>query len=216
MMVEDGAGKSRIKIKKDSLNDYEQDALKEVGNMAAAHAATALSKVTDERIIIDVTDSNIFKIEDIPNLFDSVDEKVAAIYMQLAGNYSGKTMMILPHQRAMNIADIMFGETESSEGDKAEYSKEALSEIGNICICAYLNAISEFLDITLMPSPPSVSMDNLKAILEYPACTIGEDSNYAIIIQTMLEYDQKNFSGTILFMPGDRPQKLIMEKFGID
>src|SRR2546430_12581522 len=55
------------------------DALKEVANIGAGHAATALSQLTHRRIMISVPEINIARLEEVPGLIGDPQEVVAAV-----------------------------------------------------------------------------------------------------------------------------------------
>ena len=50
-----------------NLSTQALDALREVANIGAGHAATALSEITGQRIMISVPRINVTAIEDVPN-----------------------------------------------------------------------------------------------------------------------------------------------------
>ena len=199
-----------------SLDPMQMDALRELGNIAAAHAATSLSKLLNKEILIDVTESSLHHVESLPYALGEVDMEVFAVYMNLAYKYRGIILMILPTIKAIQLSDMFFGKENGSNRPVEEDDKEAITEIGNICVCAYLNAISKFLDISLIPSPPGLAVDMLGAILEFPASIIGERSEYAIVIETKMIHDHDIFPGHILFLPDQKSQNLILERFGVE
>jgi chemotaxis protein CheC len=135
--------------------------------------------------------------------------------MNLEEDNRGIILMILPKLKGIQLSNMFFGKDKGSDREIVEDDREAITEIGNICVCAYLNAISKFLDISLIPAPPGLAVDMLGAILEFPASIIGEDSDYAIVIETKMIYGDDVFPGLILFLPDNEAQNLIMERFGV-
>nr|MDQ3388854.1 chemotaxis protein CheC [Gemmatimonadota bacterium] len=63
------------------LHPTQLDALREVANIGAGHAATALSQLTRSRIMIQVPKLEVTRLEDVPQLLASSDEVVAAVLM---------------------------------------------------------------------------------------------------------------------------------------
>lgn len=198
------------------LTDIQKDALREVGNIGAAHAATALSKMLNETIMIDVTSSHIIEIEDIQNHFGNSSDLVAGIYMQVYGNGTHNLLMLFPHENAINLVDMFFKRPVGTTKEFTPKDDSALTEIGNVCACAYLNALSSLLDITLFPTPPGLAKDMIGAVLEFPLLEIGARLDYIVIIQTELIQNSHRFNGYFLFMPDIEVQKAIMDKFKID
>ena len=96
-----------------------------------------------------------------------------------------------------------------------EDDREAISEIGNICGSAYLNAISNLLGVTMLPSPPGFAVGMLGAVLEYPATMASEEYDYLVIIKTHFVTKGERFPGYFIYIPDRETEKLLMERFGI-
>jgi chemotaxis protein CheC len=192
------------------------DALCEMGNIAAAHAATALSKLLGEDVLIDVSESHLYLVEELPHALGHVAENVAAVYIDVHEKERSIILFIFPIEKALRLASTFLKKDDGSDHEMGEYDRAAISEVGNICACAYLNAISKFLGITLIPSPPGLAIDMLGAILEFPASLIGEQSEYAIVIETQFIQGKETFPGIILFLLDSKSQEIILEKFGLN
>src|SRR5216684_8802113 len=67
------------------LKELQSDALREVANIGAGHAATALSQLTNRRIMISVPQINIARLEEVPDLLGNPQDVVAAVLMHMLG-----------------------------------------------------------------------------------------------------------------------------------
>lgn len=198
------------------IKAFQMDALRELGNIAAAHAATALSKLLGENILIDVSESHLFDVKDLPQAIGDVAENVAAVYIDVHEEERSIILFVFPYEKALRLSSMFLKKPYDPNQEIQEDDRSAMYEIGNICACAYLNAISKFLGITLMPSPPGLAVDMLGAILEFPATLIGERSDYAIVIETKFTFEKEAFPGLILFMLDTLSQELLLTRFGVD
>ncbi|HXT47844.1 MAG TPA: chemotaxis protein CheC, partial [Gemmatimonadaceae bacterium] len=61
------------------LNRLELDALRETANIGAGHAATALSHMTNNTIMITVPTITIAALEDVPSQIEDGEEPIAAV-----------------------------------------------------------------------------------------------------------------------------------------
>lgn len=138
------------------------------------------------------------------------------IYIDVYEQERGIILFVFPYKNALRLSSMFLGKSDDPNREIDEDDRSAISEIGNICACAYLNAISKFLDITLMPSPPGIAIDMLQAIMEFPASLIGQRSEYAIVIETQFIHRNEAFPGLILFMLDPPSQELILKRFGVD
>jgi chemotaxis protein CheC len=194
----------------------QMDALREMGNIAAAHAATALSKLLSEEILIDVSESHLYQVEELPNSMNLIADKVAVVYIDIHKDERSIILFVFPYDKALRLSNMFLKTPMDRNRVMNDDDQAAICEIGNICACAYLNAISKFLEITLIPSPPGLAVDMLEAILEFPASIIGDRSDLALVIETKFVYDSEAFPGLILFLMEPQSQDLILKRFGIN
>lgn len=196
--------------------DLIKDALAEVANIAAGHAATTLGDMLDERLMITVTGCHMLEVEEVPGFFGDLDQMVGAVLMELLGSVEGYVMIFFPLASGRALAArTMLKQTVSQEGDFSEVERAALTELGNIIICAYLNAISEFLGTSLFPSPPSLAIDQLGAVLETPSALLAARGDLALVLETRFSSDQGDVSGYFLYTPDKPTQERILARFGV-
>jgi hypothetical protein len=67
-----------------------------VANIGAGHAATALSQMTNSRIMINVPRLQVAPLEDVPELVGERRTVVAAVLMHMLGDLTGRTLLIFP------------------------------------------------------------------------------------------------------------------------
>ena len=79
-----------------TLKPVQVDALREVANIGAGHAATALSQMTGSTIMISVPTITIAKLEDVPPQISGPEEPVAAVLMHMMGDLTGRTLAGVP------------------------------------------------------------------------------------------------------------------------
>src|SRR6266568_708487 len=89
------------------LKALQLDALKEVANIGAGHAATALSQLTHRRIMISVPEINIARLEDVPGLIGDPQEVVAAVLMHMLGDLTGRTLLLFPEPVGRQLCDML-------------------------------------------------------------------------------------------------------------
>ena len=183
-----------------SLSPAQLDALREVANIGAGHAATALSLMTNERIMISVPHLTIAPLGDIPNQVAGPEEPVAAVLMRMEGDLSGLTLLVLPQPIALKVAGLMLRRPVSVIGPIEE---SAIKEAGNILAAAYLNALADFMKMTLLPSPPSLSVDMSDAVLNsiYLESAQGTDYVFCVESEFYLQDRAERLRGFFLMLP---------------
>jgi len=88
-----------------SLNANQLDALREVANIGAGHAATALSVMIGTTIMISVPRINVARLEDMPPVVAAPDEPVAAVLLEMLGDLTGRTLLVFPKTVAVRLSD---------------------------------------------------------------------------------------------------------------
>jgi chemotaxis protein CheC len=177
------------------------DALREVANIGAGHAATALSQMTGQTIMISVPRINIAPLEDIPNQVAMDEEPVAAVLMKILGDLTGLALLVFPQPTALRVAGLMMKrENVAALGD---IEQSALREAGNILSAAYLNALSEFMGMILLPSPPSLAIDMSDAVMSSTFVEMAQGAEYVFCVETEFHLKELNESlrGFFLLMP---------------
>ena len=183
------------------LKALQLDALREVANIGAGHAATALSQMTGQTIMISVPQINIAPLEDIPNQVGSEEEPVAAVLMKMLGDLTGLALLVFTQPTALRVAGLMMKKDNVTELD--EIGQSALKEAGNILSAAYLNALSEFMGMILLPSPPSLAIDLSDAVMSATFLEVAQGADFVFCVETEFQLKESNESlrGFFLLLP---------------
>jgi chemotaxis protein CheC len=186
-----------------SLKDLQLDALREVANIGAGHAATALSQMTDSMIMISVPTINITRLEDMPAQIAEDEEPIAAVMMHMMGDLTGRTLLVFPQQTATRLAELMLRRTPGSCTEFGSLEQSAMKEAGNILAGAYMNALSEFMGLMLLPSPPSLVVDMSAAILTTAHLQFGVDRDHVFSVETqfLLSEQGEHLRGFFVLIP---------------
>src|SRR5262245_11860225 len=136
-----------------TLKENQLDALREVANIGAGHAATALSQMIGAIIMISVPRINVARLAEMPPVVAKPDEPVAAVVLHMLGDLTGRTVLVFPHAVAVRLSELMLRRPVGSSGDLGELEQSAIKEAGNILSSAYMNALSDFMNMRLLPSP---------------------------------------------------------------
>src|SRR5215217_2717972 len=101
------------------------DALKEVANIGAGHAATALSLMTGARIMIDVPTINVAPLAElIPGIAEEGSE-VVSVLMDMHGSLKGHTLLALPLSTGRRLADLMLRRERRAGSDSLDMLEES-------------------------------------------------------------------------------------------
>ena len=187
-----------------SLTPVELDALRETASIGAGHAATALSQMTGSRIMITVPRITISALEEVPRQIEHGEEPIAAVMMQMLGDLTGRSLLVFPRPTALRLAQLMLRRPPDPNAPFGDLEQSALKEAGNILSGAYLNALSEFLGLMLLPSPPSLVVDMSTAVLTTAYAAFGAEKDVLFAVETQFLVDgsgQDHLRGYFLLLP---------------
>ena len=166
------------------LKELQLDALREVANIGAGHAATALSQMTNRTIMIAVPEVNVRALEDVTDLVGSPDTVIAAVMMHMMGDLTGRTLVLFPEGSARTLCDILLRRQGGTTGEFGAMEQSGIKEAGNILASAYLNALSDFMGMMLVPSVPSLVVDLSAAVLTSAYLNFGHERDFVFCVDT--------------------------------
>ena len=197
------------------LAEFQLDVLKEVGNIGAGHAATALSRMLNKPVDMTIPLVNILQFEDIANSVGGSEEVVIAIFLRVDGDAPGNMFFIMSQESAKRLLNYMAGILVEKEGTYSDMEVSALQEIGNILVGSYLSSLADLTHLNLSPTVPLIAIDMAGAILNFGLIQYGEMGDHALLIDTkFLEGDQE-VEGHFFFIPDPESFQKIFESLGV-
>ena len=199
----------------DNLNDLQFDVLKEIGNIGAGNATTALAKMMNMKIDMNVPRVDLVPFTNLPDIFGSPEEVLAGILVQLDGDIKGMMMFLVKEKSAHNLVNSLMGDMIQSSGDGfSDMELSALGEIGNIIIGAYLSAMSNLTSLKISSSVPYISIDMAGALLSVPAIEFGKLGDKVLLIET--QFGELDFvNGYFLMVPELESYDAILSSLGM-
>lgn len=182
-----------------SISDVHLDILKEVGNIGAGHAATALSTLMNKKIDMKVPSVRVVSFDEVMDLAGGSDNVVASVFLRIEGDAPGSMFFILPLPQAEKyIGQLTKNQSFSfsAEPDN-ELALSALQELGNILSGSYLSSLSDFTKLSLYPSVPALSIDMVGAVISFGLLELSQVSDYAIVIDTALDEEDAQLTDSV-------------------
>ena len=189
------------------------DVITEFANIGAGSAATALSSLLDVELMNDATTCQILPLAKVSDYLRGAKQVVAGTYTYLCGDLKSGVLVVLPSDSAIALLEHLTKEpVELSALNQIQLS--ALKEVGNICLCWYLIAVSKMIDVDMIPAPPDATVDLLGAVLDIPLVSLGAKVDTVIAVHTSFKAIERQFEGYFLMLPEESTLKLILERMG--
>ena len=187
------------------------EVIKEFANIGAGSAATALSSLMDVELMNEVTSCSILPMSKVSDWLGGADQIVAGTYTYLCGELKSGILIVLPKKSAVTLLEHLTKE-KVDLASLTEIQKSALKEIGNICLCWYLIAVSKMIDIDMIPAPPDATVDMLGAVLDIPLASLAQKVDTVLAVHTCFKGIDEEFEGYFLMLPEESTLKLILER----
>lgn len=160
------------------------DVLKEIGNIGAGNASTALAQMLGKRVDVNVPMVRLLDFTEVGGAIGGEEQIMAGIYLLIDGDVKGSMMFLLSKDSAKTLAgELMGGYSFEDSDDLTEMECSALKEIGNIITSSYLNSVSTLTGLKILPSVPSLCVDMAGAILSVPAIEFGMMCDKLLLIE---------------------------------
>lgn len=205
------------KIDLGNLNSMQYDVLKELGNIGAGNATTALSRLINAKIDMRVPKVNLLGFSELAKAMGREEEIMVGILLLLEGDVDGMMMFLLDVASARALVNSLMGKTEEETTDDINFDEmefSALREIGNIITGSYLSALSDMTRLTIVSSVPSLQIDMAEAILSIPAIEFSKIGDKVLLIQTQFD-DDSQISGYFVLVPELDSYDKILSSLGL-
>ena len=191
------------------------DILKEIGNIGAGNATTALSEMIQDKINMEQPKAKLLKIEYLYDMVGGAERIMSSILITLDGDLEGMMMFLMDEESSQQLTSILLRDLTSGDLKNKELENSVLKEVGNIIAGAYLTALSTLLGITIEQSIPYLSIDMAGAILSVPAIEFGKIGDKALIIETRIWHEQMDINGYFILIPTVESYDIIISSLGV-
>jgi chemotaxis protein CheC len=202
-------------LKISSLDSFQLDVLREIGNIGAGNAATALAKMLDKKIDMKVPQIKVMKFSEVSEVLGGAETLVVGILLGVQGDINGSMMFILDIQSSQLLVNIMMGKPARAELEYDEMTCSALQEIGNILAGSYLSALSNLTNLKIMAGVPGLAIDMAGAILSVPAIEFSKNSDSVIYIENEFTDGLDSVIGDLFLVPDEISYNRLLRALGV-
>ena len=199
----------------DHIDSGYLDVLKEIGNIGAGNATTALAQMLQRKVDMKVPQSVVLEFRDLGVAIGGEETILAGVYMVVEGDIRGSMMFLLEKESSRHLVSQMLGGMGDPNAEEfGEMEISVLKEIGNIMTGAYLNSLSDLTQLKIFPSVPEIAIDMAGAILSVPAIEFGVLGDKILMIQTRFT-DDMEIDGYFILVPDVDSYHKIMKSLGM-
>lgn len=200
----------------EEMNDMEIDIIKEIGSIGNGNAATALSGMLNAKVSMSLPKVELLEFNEALFHLGNPEDIVAAILVEMSGEIDGIMLFILTQEFSDEILNRMLGKEKVEFMEFEDIDVSALTEVGNIMISSYINALSTLTNVNINLSVPQIAVNMLGGILSLPMATMGISSDKIMMITGQFHIEDKNLESNMLLLPNVESLNLLMKKLGVE
>ena len=198
----------------EEVNTMYVDVLREIGNIGAGNATTAIASMLGIRLDMSVPKVALLEVTQLGSAICPEDETIVGIFLEVQSDIEGSMMFLLKMDSAQFLVNKLMGRDGDLKVEFDEMDLSALKEIGNIIAASYLNALSSLTNLVITPSIPYIAVDMAASILSVPAIEFGQFGDHALLIQTEFG-DDVMINGYFILMPEEDSYDKILTALGL-
>lgn len=202
------------KVNLDEIDNTYYDVLREIGNIGAGNATTALAQLLNMKLDMRVPKVALVEFNKLAESICGEEDIVVGIYLFLEGDINGSMMFMMEETSAHVLVNHLMGREAENQDPFNEMDYSALQEIGNIITGAYLSSLSGLTNLYINASVPYLTVDMAAAILSVPAIEFGKLGDKALLIQTEFG-DDIAINGYFILIPDMQSYDVILTSLGL-
>jgi chemotaxis protein CheC len=190
---------------------FDNTLLSQVFGAATKDASTAMCRWTNGQITLTLDEINDLPLEEVCASLELGDDLLTMVALTLQGELGGTMLLTFDEQNGRELAASLLNRRRSTETTWSELERSALNETGNILGCAYMNALTRFLDAELIPSPPYFMQDYGASVLEQALMAQALTCDTATICRTTFQREGQALDWNVLFLPTQGLRERLMQ-----
>ncbi len=193
----------------DILSARDLESLRRIGVQGARAAEQALRQMTGVEMNLAVSRVQTVAFPDVPGLLGGPEAPVVGIHLKVYGDSRANVLLAMAPEATLAIIGVLFPPGLASLDQMEELERSGLTELGNVVTCAYLNAMSAALRMSLIPSVPMLANDMAGAVVDVLLIEQGQRGDAALVVQTEIR-SGPGLTGNLLMMPDPASLPLIL------
>lgn len=192
-----------------NVDALDHDALTELFNIGLHRAASALSELTGQRIVVDLPRLWVCPIEETyARLVEFLDGDLATVHQIFKGTVTGDAVLVLDYESAARLSALMTDGGVAIGGRLDQSAREVLAEVGNVILSSCLSSFGDMLQVSVSFSVPRMQVESLEGLLRSIQVD-SEEMNYALLAATRFRLSEGEVGGYLMIAIGMSSLSLI-------
>ncbi|MHA2215945.1 MAG: chemotaxis protein CheC [Candidatus Hodarchaeales archaeon] len=182
----------------EKLSEFQLDALREVGNIGAGHAAVALTQFLNRSTYMSIPNVALDRVKSIHRLVKMpTDQDLAIISLDTVHDIKYSLLVFFDKESVVKIIDL--------EGknllDLSPLFKSLIKETGSILLLKYVEALNYFLKANSFPSPPKLRFGSIDSLKDHELKGKNQDVPAVLVVECDIFTSKRNIAVDLAIVP---------------
>jgi chemotaxis protein CheC len=178
------------------LSELQRDALGEIFNIGVGRAASSLSQIVNDEVLLSAPSVQLLQGKDAGNLLLSKElQQLSTVSQSFSGPFNAEATLVFPESNALEIVRLMVGPHMTVE-ELSEFEQEAMCEVGNIILNACMSSLADIFRISFDSTLPLHRFGKADAI----SIVQDDGERVILVLQVDMIISQQRIQGHILFL----------------
>ncbi len=192
-----------------NLNELQLDVMREIGNIGAGNACTALSVLLGTMIDMSVPRVQLLGFESTTELLGGEDNVVIGLRIAINGDLDGMMLHVVEKRFAERIINTFYAKEIDSIANLDEMDSSVLNEMANITSGAYANSIATLTSLFVNIGTPEQIPGKVSELLRLPLKEFVKPGDRVLVVDEEFTIDDEHISSNmILALENDSLEKL--------
>lgn len=181
------------------ISASQHDALVELLNIGFGRAGASLSKLTGQRVLLEVPQVAVRPLDQLNQTLSSlIHDQVATVHQMFSGPVGGDALLMISPSAASVLKELLTDEPALPlELDLS--AREVLAEIGNVLLNACIGTFGNLLNVPVSFSVPDVDVAHLHTVLDR-LTRDGHGVRYALVITSAFRLRESEVTGYVVIV----------------
>ena len=199
----------------DNLNDVQLDVMREIGNIGAGNACTALSGLIGTPIDMSVPRVQLLGLDSTSEYLGGGDKEVLGIRIDVKADLTGMMYHIVNKRFAERIINTFYEKKLENMSSIDEMDMSVISEMGNITSGAYANALATLSGYVVDIGTPAPGGSTISEILRVPIEAYGDVGDKILGVDEQFIIDSEKLTSNMILVLEKESLNKLFDKLGV-
>lgn len=199
----------------DALNEFQYDVVREIGNIGAGNACTALSVLLGTTVDMAVPSVKVLDIGEASVYLGGDAESVVGIRVDVTDDLEGMMFHVVSKSFAERLINTFYAKTLENLSSLDEMDSSVLNEMANITSGAYANSIATLTNLFVNIGAPVQRCSTVGDVLRIPFENNMAVGDKILVIDEEFEIGEERISSNMLLVLEKESLSKLFEKLGV-